>query len=401
MVRLPLLGYVAAIALRAQSPGPILDTSNQNPPYHSKAGNWGASVCGGRQYFKNEYPPDEWMQVLHPGSKADDDPVVAAGVVVSPSLSENDVPFTHPFGLDWQFSIALDPRFDALLALGNAGPDAEFVEATRRAAVLGLPAKKGVLGVETDQDLIPAAYRAREGDRVVVMGRWIADCGHTDFHAEIHPPLLMVTARAAGSTATKVSLISRPWLVGQRFQPDDEPIRRHLLNEVIKVETFRSTRVEAHPRILPPFSRPVRMDFTVRPPLRRSPNDRLAISFHFTVRRGVTVAVARAGADAVAVRIDLDPAAYKVAPLPRRKDWYLPIAFIGRRTDVIDKIQLANLIGHPLAGLLLQRDWITDRYDAPVAAGTHDFETSAAPYSIDDSQPFPIYGWMRVEWTHR
>jgi len=398
MSRLPLLAWLPAIALCAPPPGPILDTSYRNPPYRPKTPDWAASVCGGRQYFRNEYPPNEWMQVLQPASESDDDPVVAAGVVLSPSLSENDVPFTHPFGLDWQFFIALDPRYDALLAPGNLGPDSEFVDATRHAAVLGLPAKKGVLGVETDQDLVPPAYRAREGDRVVVLGRWIADCGHTDFHAEIHPPLLLVTARAAGGAATAVSLISRPWLVGQRFQPDDEPIRQHLLNEVIKVETFRSTRVEAHPRILPPFSRPARIDFTVRPPRRRSPKDRLVVSYHFTVRRGVNVAVSHTGSDAAAVRIDLDPAAYQTAPLPRRKAWNLPVAFIGRQTDVIDKIQLANLIGHPLAGLLLQRDWLTDRYDAPVAASPHDSETGTTPYNLDDGQPFPIYGWMRVEW---
>jgi len=397
MNRAPLLACLPAIALCARPSGPILETNYHNPPHQSQAADW---VCGGQRYFVNEYPPNEWMQVLHPTSEADDQPVVAAGVVLSPSLSQNDVPFTHPFGLDWQFSVALDPQYDFLLAPGNLGPDSEFVEATRHAAALGLPAKKGVLGVETDQDLIPAAYRAREGDRVILLGRWIADCGHADFHAEIHPPLLMVSARADGRTATVVSLIGRPWLVGQRFQADDAPIRRHLLNEVIKVETFRSTRVEAHPRILPPFSRPVSIEFTVRPPRRRFPKERLAISGHFTVRSGVHVAVS-GGDGAVAVRIDLDPAAYKVAPLPRRKDWNLPIEFLGRQTDVIDKIQLVNLIGHPLAGLLLQRDWLTDRYDAPVAVSAHDSEAGPMPYSVDDGQPFPIYGWMRVVWERR
>jgi len=379
-MRLPLFFCLPMLAWCAQ---PILDSRQENPRYEAKTANWAAGVCGGHTYFVNETPPYEWVQVIDPAAEADNVPVAAVGTVVSPSLSQNDVPFTHPFGLDWQFSIALDPPYDALLAPGNLGPDSEFVKATRHAAALGLPAKKGVLGVETDRDLVPAAYRAQEGDRVVILGRWIADCGHSDFHTEIHPPLLIATARAEGA-ATVVSVIGRPWLVGQRFETDGEPIRRHLVNEVVKVETFRSTRVEAHPKILPPFSRPVRIEFTVRPPkARRSPRDRLAISQHLTARPGVTFEILRDNPDAVTVRIAFDPATYTAAPLPRRKDWNIPLAFIGRRTDVIDKIQIANLIGHPIAGLLLRRDWLTDRYEAPPPSS------------------FPIYGSLRVEWNRR
>src|SRR5207302_7405860 len=134
---------------------------------------------------------------------------------------------------------------------------------------------KGILGVETDQDLVPLEYRAREGDRVAVFGRWIVDAGHSDFHTEIHPPLLLVTARQGGGAvttqsfppaeATSVRVISRPYFVSQEF--GDGALRQHLKNEIRKLEEiFASTRVEAHPHIRPkPFAGVHLLGFTASP----------------------------------------------------------------------------------------------------------------------------------------
>jgi hypothetical protein len=96
------------------------------------------------------------------------------------------------------------------------------------------------LGVEIEDDLLPAGYEAQEGDRVAVYGRWIADAGHlhttgsdgsgtvVGFHTEIHPYLLMGVARAqqgpggtrtdlASAGRTRFTLISRPYLTSQLY----------------------------------------------------------------------------------------------------------------------------------------------------------------------------------------
>jgi hypothetical protein len=169
---------------------PILTTNYSNPSYDTSRISWASNVCGGQTFFRNAQPPYEWMQVLDPSSERDDIPVGISGIALSPDISSNDVPFTHPFGFDWDFYVAPDPQYRPFLAYGNNGPRAqpEYVKATTRARMLGLWVPDGVLGAETDQDLIPPTYRAMEGDRVLVFGRWIADCGHDDFHSEIHPP---------------------------------------------------------------------------------------------------------------------------------------------------------------------------------------------------------------------
>jgi hypothetical protein len=177
---------------------PILITKYNNPFYDTSNPNWASDICRNQQFFHNEYPPFEWMQVLDPASEDDSSVVGISGVAVMSKISDNDIPFTHPFGFDSEFFIAPDERYRWLLAPRNTGPDGEYVEATRRASSLGIWVPKGVLGVETDRDLIPPTYRVIEGDRVAVFGRWIVDAGHADFHTEIHPPLLVATARPGG-----------------------------------------------------------------------------------------------------------------------------------------------------------------------------------------------------------
>src|SRR5206468_4595615 len=58
-------------------------------------------------------------------------------------------------------------------------------------------------------------------------------------------------------------------------------------------------------------------------------------------------------------------------------------------------------------GLQDPDDVLTDRYDAPIAASVRDGEIIRAPvnalpagqhFSIDDNQPFPIYGWLALYW---
>ena len=61
-----------------------------------------------------------------------------------------------------------------------------------------------------------------------------------------------------------------------------------------------------------------------------------------------------------------------------------------------------------LAGaVLLARGVLTDRYDAPVAHSVHDTEvvrvpvdslSGNTPFTVDDAQPFPVYGYLTLRW---
>jgi hypothetical protein len=181
---------------------------------------------------------------------------ICGGTCSAKGRSRGDLQTTHPFGFDYDASIAPDSAYLSLLSPGNVesthldlstdptgqtalggfgGEVYPFLHATTgvtlgwcspdfkhrcqgdtecggnscEGIVRGFGLKPadlpGTLGVETDHDLLPESYQPQDGDRTAIFGRWIVDCGHGDdhgtsgFHTEIHPPLLIATGRSTGT----------------------------------------------------------------------------------------------------------------------------------------------------------------------------------------------------------
>jgi hypothetical protein len=355
--------------------------------------------------------------------------------------------FVHPFGKrtaggkwtgDWEFYIVPDPQYTGLLAASNTGVtpgtgsiDSSYQGANDAAHAIGLTAPKGVLGVEIDQGMVPEAFQASvaEKTRIAAFGRWIVDCGHDDFHTEIHSPLLLASAtvgaapagRPGASQKTSVKFWSRPYTVSQQWSEGN--FIDHLLAEVAKVETTilgipLSTRVEAHPKVFttPYDGRPF-IKLLVQPPPQKHVGavtvpQRLMVSFHFTHRAGVAIQVFDAGHGAVGIIIvlgDLNP-----ATLPRKHDLTVQWSELGDKYSyVIDALQIADILTLDIASaLILNRGILTDIYDPPQASSPLDNQnvvnatavgalSPQAGLSEDDKQPFPLYGWMDVWWERQ
>lgn len=436
-------------------PASILMTTYENVPYEPATADplWSQKVTNGDTVGLNGIP--EWLPVYDHRFEREgslNDPMVGLtgwAIQGDPPVSTSDVWFVHPFGNDFQYYIAPDPAYDALLGGSNAGinplngdVDKEYNEATQvarsgttnpdgsvRRKGLGLTADKGVIGVETDHGLVPQAFQNLivDGARVATFGRWIVDCGHDDFHTEIHAPLLMAVAtpapppagRPAGaSQMTQLQIMSRPYTVSQLWSEGN--FVDHLLAEVAKVEDTilgipQSWRVEAHPNIFttPYQGRPWAKLLVQPPPLAHhgpvvTPH-KLMVSFHFTHRTGVALQVFDAGNGTVGLVIvlgDLDP-----APLPPKHDLTVQWSQLGDKYSyVIDALQIVDILTLNIApAVILNRGILTDSYDPPSASSPLDNQNVAAPVAIDqlapwagssedDSQPFPIYGWMNVWW---
>jgi hypothetical protein len=440
-------------------PASILTTTFENVPYPAAAAdpNWSQTFSSGSTIGITSPPPWEWVSVYDQTFEKEgslNNPMVGlTGWVVSePDISGadnpgqlGDVPFVHPFGAldsggnwtgDWEFYIAPDPQYEGLLASSNTGvnptsgaKDGDFSAANTAAHNIGLTAPKGVLGVETDQGLVPEAFRSflTAGTRVAAFGRWIVDCGHDDFHTEIHAPLMLAAAKVApppagrqgASEMTTVQLVSRPYTVSQRF--DEGNFIDHLLTEVAKVEwtTFgipHSWRVEAHPTVFttPYQGRPyVKLLIQPPPPPRIvSPiitPRKLMVSFHMTHRTGVAAEVYDAGNGTVGLVLvfgDLNP-----ATLPPKHDLTIQWSQLGDKYSyIIDLLQIADILTLDiLPAVVLNRGILTDRYDPPQASSRLDNQNVVTPtpidklatgvgFSEDDDQPFPVYGWINVWW---
>lgn len=431
-------------APRTPEPQRILDIANASPdggpgyqnaeftPDPSRA-DWAYDLVGGHTFTDIDAGTTvwEWTPVFDKTNEYDVQMAGLAGTVIQPGISDRDVPFVHPFGFDWECYISPDTDFESLLAPSNRVPRdqglANVVSYARE--VYGLDAP-GVLGLETDSDLVPSAFRPSEGDRIVTYGRWIVDSGHSDFHTEIHPPLLMASAHSMQDGGTASTVISRPYLVSQEF--GDGAIRQHLLNEIAKTIPppfipfplsllfVRSGHMEARPRVLMPFAGNKYMSYVVRPRTkRRDARDKLVASFAFTVRPGVRVWLFdESSDDAVRVLISMDGDQYVPAPLPTRRDWDLSIDDCDKLYPGLGDWIKTGLVGiqllqagspDPAVGTtvaaILDRGIRTTRYDPPryaspvIATVNAEQLSGTSHFTVDQDQSFPVVGWLTVKWS--
>jgi hypothetical protein len=395
-------------------PREILQINFTTPNFggNGTGNDWATAIAGG------EFPKHqgfEWKQVMDTNDEYDLTPAGASGwASYYQELASNDTIGLHPFGVDWEFALVLDPDYLNLVSFGNtalnsgntATPDGPKILVDL--PPLGIPAadiqnavKFGLFGVEWDNQLVPIGFKNEfhEGDRVAVFGRWIVDTGHPDCHTEIHPPLLLASAcvyRApSGAEFTRALITSRPYLVGQLFakgtstediynddSADDGHFLGHLINEVAKAEIpvpiFGSLQVEAHPKIKQfPFKgvHLFEMIVSAPPPATISPvrqqlaNQRLVVSFHFTHRAGCSVQVVPNDANSIKVLFVMNDTGYTPPALPTRNDVTYSLSQLKDAigpSDLDDALGLGaailNILSDPAGALVLSRGLVTDQY---------------------------------------
>jgi PASTA domain len=409
----------------------------------------------------NTFPKDvavEWIQPLAPNTEYDTTIVAATGWAVHPRRVDTDFPFSHPFGTDWEFSLALDGTnadgtgpFDFLLSRGNPADPAvkdERSEDETAATALKLSFPRGLLGVEMDGNNIPTQFTdfVQPGSRMAVYGRWIVDCGHPIHRCEIHPPLIMAAASNPDTVTTGVLFTSRPYLMGETYTTDESSVYNdsdtnastfytHLAHEIEKLPVA-STMVEAHPKVKSaPFVGKQVANFLIRPPALPqgvSPASlKLNVSFNFVVRSGCTVGVTSSGSDTINVSVVMDQAGYKPPSLPAKAHrTFTPDDLVREDPDVASDIVTAKhdaeglgaAEGFVLAGALgagigaAASDWFISHgieTDAYASLESFDIESEEgavlnasasvipphAGIAVNDSQPYPVYGWLKVSWV--
>ena len=400
-----------------------------NPPFDTSDPNWSSKLVGGKTFDGSSSHAFEWVSVLNPSIEQDDE-VGLAGTVIDPDLSGNDLPFTHPFGNDFEFTIVPDAAYTSLLATANRDPNGVYKLSWPSAHQLGID-PPGVLGLEVDAALVPQADRARHADRVAIYGRWIVDAGHQEFHTEIHPPLLMAWARCVDAlgnpvpptldATTHVQFWSRPFQSAQRFTTGGDT--GLCLQDYVKriLETLGD--ITAYPPIhAKPFTGVHLVAFTVRPPLQpappagpggavSTPPRQLECSYHFTVNGscGVEVITSPADPNAVLVVLALSDAGYPKVPEPSSQMKQLSISAL---MDEAKKLG-ADVSWYENAFITLKGLQLSDHvgfriFNAPgtsaqdsvdVVAFTPLRTLPASKQVTDTRQPFPVRGWLKLAWV--
>lgn len=151
-----------------------------------------------------------------------------AGTAAASSVGAGDFPFDHPWGSDFNMDVAVDPMY-ANFPQDDGVPSsgAQHVELSA-GQFPHTPQTPGVDGDTWPDNSLRArtnlqpGYVPSVGDRVIVAGRWVNDCGHNNpFQTELHPISFMGWAREDGPNSKTVSqAFYAPYREMQQYSPD-------------------------------------------------------------------------------------------------------------------------------------------------------------------------------------
>ena len=337
------------------------------------------SVCGACDAtFPSPSVQNEWMEMVPKAV------VPVGGTVTTADISQSDLPFAHPFGNDFE---------------GRMMPDANAP-----ANIVDSTASRGRLVMEMEQGLIPVPFRPLIGDRIVMHGRWIVDCGH-DYHTEIHPPFLIargtISLYTGGSFQT---FLGFPYLTGQTYSP----LGKALIDTLVAQLTLGDwLPLQAYPYISNnPFPGSFTANYHVKLQTRTGQTPKFY--YHFTTRTGVTVTLTpptQADSSHASVKIEVDAGKYATSPAPECSTTNVSLndadKYAGLPDGVIEAAAVAVagsglILGHPerlFLGVLYKQckvsPWMM----------LNSLPPADNKIVTDDSQPFPVYGWIATDPT--
>jgi hypothetical protein len=154
-----------------RDPQPMFGESTEPTPFPdvNDRCNGGRSSFLGIPTGAGVYDP-EWVTV-NPWGRPENYETLE-GVVVRSRIANKDNPLNH-YSKDLGVHVIPDPSFRNLLSasISSSNIIQEDVE------------------IEWERDQLPESFWPSLGDRVSAFGYWIFDCGHSDYHTEIHPPV--------------------------------------------------------------------------------------------------------------------------------------------------------------------------------------------------------------------
>ena len=249
--------------------------------------------------------------------------MMISGTISHVEFSGGDLSIDHPFSVDFTFDVALDePYWTLSRELGPGAPEGGGEHQLHMELEVGqllhaLPQLAGPAEGEP-WELLPfeqtkpptqtlnhqafenleAAYNPHEGERIAMRGRWIIDCGHNDFHTELHPITFMAFGHQVESK-TVVHVLANPYRVtelygfgtgGVNSSPKGSTFPQ-ALESITAVVQKGIGGVSAPISLLGGIERtqPSTAPFTVCPPAGAPAKPR--IRDHFVTRQGVSVMV--------------------------------------------------------------------------------------------------------------
>lgn len=388
-----------------------------------------ATVCGSAtdQFLAEalHHPVSDLKVMVEWGDIGGGRQVLVSGKVAKVHQGPGDLPMDHPLGDDLSMDVDLDSGFKPFsMQLGTAPSDT-------KAGQLHVEISSGFIPHVPSTAAAPAGDNWRQlsdrslanfqpgfdhpavGDRVLVAGRFIVDCGHPDYHTELHPISFMAWSHQAGNK-TVVRLYGNAYwdtelynpdltLAGQvgsatrTGRPDTKPLPRYLVDEVARLLTGQSDRLHAFELV--GSQTPPSTSWEACAPT-GSKGSKLSVSFDVRARPGVRFSVVPGQAPGCAsVRIDVGKgfSAPDINMGTCVMPWDYLSAIAGEALSAtVDTRAVIRANLPPSAAHLLDTDPVSacaEPLTGPVVSGS----PTGRSLQTDAAQPFPIYGVVTIQ----
>lgn len=364
----------------------------------------------------------EWADII-PGGRQ----LAISGIVQTNHLGPTDLPMTHESGDDLSMNVLLDSIFRPYSRqLGTAAgdePSGTFHVEIASGYIPHVVRKPSPATGQTWAQMAdfnlkgfqPGFDRPAIGDRALVQGRYIIDCGHTNYGTELHAISFLAWSHVSGNTTT-VHAYYNPFRDTGYYNPDlsilgdtgdttrmkdpaTKPFPPYLVDEVLRLLAGDTPYLRSYGLIDAEQVSP--KDWTVCAPVGTS-GHRLEYDYDFVTRSGVTI-TATPDVTTGCVRMHtVIGAGYTPANLDVRQ-CVLPWAYLDKiaagalgdknidiKKLIVDQVGSQNASkfdANPRAGCI----------DA-VAGPTIDPNPGGTTVTVDDDQPIPFYGVVTVSW---
>lgn len=356
--------------------------------------------------------------------------MMASGIVKGDVFGTGDFPFDHPFGSDFNMDVELDAPFADLSQVGGEPTSLDMHTELSEGQLPHLPTTPE--GPATGQTWADSGEAARQNvqdgffpahdERVLVMGRWVNDCGHPPPQTELHPISFLAWSHTQGDR-TVVNTYFAPYREMQLYNPD-----KTLINKVNNVNrpnnfwtvAFPSGLIQSILRIqnlVPkdPYNDQERLyswglieanktspaDWVVCAPTGTSGTD-LNVNYDFVARPGVQISATpdpATGCATISTKLGTN-----TAPEPKLRECTLPWDWLskvaGEEAGVADldlKAQIKSFVSDAY-DYRVDPDPIMDCYD-PVKGPLVDQSPDGQHVTVDSATQAPFYGRVEVFWT--
>ena len=397
-------------------------SANGTPPDYTAAGVCGSDTATYLAELGNGTNPlqakvlREWGDIV-PGGKQ----VLVSGSVAMTHLGPQDNPITHPYGDDLSMDVALDPPFQAFSR--QLGPAEE---------------RSGQMHVEISSGLIPHERRASQasssqtwrqlsdfnltgfqpgfskpalGDRALVMGRWIIDCGHPNYGTELHPMAFVAWAHRQ-SAATVAHAYFNPYHDTELYSADASVVGKvddqsRLAGAQDFTRYFASDVLRAIAGTIDHLSGQELVDATHTSPAAwqvcapaGTTGSHVEVHYDIVTRPGVSVTVVPERSSACARVTTALTSSYRPLDAQLRQcvlpwDFLSQIAGQAFGSTIDIKGLIDKFVSSPAARAVIDHDPTSTCADA-LAGPKIDPAPSAQRLRVDAGQPFPFYGVITV-----